>query len=548
MSILCNQYTRFQCGPLATHVMLGTYNYGLVALSYVIAVIGSYVALDLISSMRNESNFVFKVFWLIGGALIMGAAIWSMHFVGMLAFMTEMKMSYGYFWTILSLFAAVVGSGIAFYMLQAKHSKTYFGLGSILIGVSIVTMHYMGMEAMETKGSIEIFYYPGLFFLSILIAIIASMGAIFCALISSKGTINKRFLLKIISAIIMGIAICGMHYTGMAAAIITVEQEMPHIKNNIEPQLLAFYIAALMSFIIIISLIISTQRQLRLNELETKKKSDYIHQLKLQMSMVMQFASGAAHEINNPLSFILSNIGILQKRLDIILQLQNFYHDLIEEIKKSSYSFLSFQGIIEKIDAFYKSNKTAAMMHDSKSLMSESIEGLSRIKDIVKNLNSFSSEKNELKEPVEINYIIGSAIDSVCEKLDNQFIVTKKLSSLPPFLAYPNQLKILFINLFTNAYEALEKDGEITIISFATPSEIIIKIIDNGVGISPQTLPKIFIPFFTTKPIGKGTGLGLATVFGIIQLHAGSTISVESELGKGTTFIMHFPINEMVEQ
>lgn len=263
----------FQSGPIPADAISGTYNFGLVALSYFIAVLASYVALDLTGRLRAEKTRKLKLFWLLGGAFAMGAGIWSMHFIGMLAFIMPMPMRYDLSSTISSMLVAILASAFALFLLQKeKRQFLSLALGGIFLGLGIVTMHYMGMEAMT--GHVNIRYLPGLFILSILIAIIASEVALWLMLQSNRGTYRRQLPLKFISALVMGAAICGMHYTGMAAAVFT---PLGHSDNTVYmgkvlgPYMLAFYIAGITGLIICIALIVSTYKQLLGSAVQNEK-------------------------------------------------------------------------------------------------------------------------------------------------------------------------------------------------------------------------------------------------------------------------------------
>lgn len=260
----------FQTGPIPANIMTGSYNLGLVALSYVIAVFASYVALDLAGRIREETNFKQMIYWLIGGAFAMGAGIWSMHFIGMLAFIMPMPMSYDFFWTGLSLFVAVIASAFALYLLRSKNFSYRSMLwGGIILGLAIVSMHYLGMEGMTDH--VKIRYLPGLFFLSILIAIIASEAALWLANRSMLFTSKLQLPFKIGSALVMGAAICGMHYTGMAAAVFIPLRHHMSETGNIVPSTLAFSIAGITGILLLIALMTSIYKQLLNSAVQNEK-------------------------------------------------------------------------------------------------------------------------------------------------------------------------------------------------------------------------------------------------------------------------------------
>lgn len=257
----------FLLQPIPSDAIGGSYDVGLVALSYLIAVLASYVALDLAGRIRAERK---PFFWLLGGAFAMGAGIWAMHFIGMLAFIMPMTMQYSLFWTTLSLLIAILASGFALYLLKAKKfTHTALIYGGILIGFGIVTMHYLGMQGME--GHVRIRYLPSLFFLSILIAIIASMAALWLANSSNQGTTSRQITFKMVSALVMGAAICGMHYTGMAAAIFTPLPHMMMPETSLIPSTLAFVVAGIVGGILLIALITSAFKQKLMSAVQVEK-------------------------------------------------------------------------------------------------------------------------------------------------------------------------------------------------------------------------------------------------------------------------------------
>ena len=249
----------FQLSAVTQDPMKGSYSWYLVMLSYLIAVMASYVALDITERIRTSGNNVTtKLWWLIGGAFAMGMGIWTMHFIGMLAYVMPMPMSYDPVLTGLSLLIAVVASAFAFYLIKNDQVKlTRLLSGGVLLGLGIVLMHYMGMSAME---NVRIKYKPGLFILSIGIAIFASEAALWLMIKSSE--INNKFhtWMKWGSALIMGLAVCGMHYTGMAAAVFfsiqnPVQESIRETALN--PDSLSIYIALTTIIIMAIALIAS---------------------------------------------------------------------------------------------------------------------------------------------------------------------------------------------------------------------------------------------------------------------------------------------------
>ncbi|MGQ3890109.1 MHYT domain-containing protein [Legionella sp. CNM-1927-20] len=309
----------FQLDTIPSNTIYGHYDLGLVFLSYVVAVLASYVALDLVGSLRAERRERAKIFWLIGGAVAMGAGIWSMHFVGMLAFIMPMPMKFEFNWTAASLLAAILASALALYILQKKdYSLIHLGLGGIIIGLAIATMHYMGMEGM--KNHVNIHYLPGLFILSIIIAIVAAEAAIWLALRSNQGTNRQQFKLKIVSALVMGVAICGMHYTGMEAAVFT-PLAGGHMHSTslqiITTDYLPYFVAGTTILTLILALTANTYNKLISNEKEFLKAMLN----NLEDSIIACNASGKITAVNNALHEKIST-NIVGKGID---ELPNYF-------------------------------------------------------------------------------------------------------------------------------------------------------------------------------------------------------------------------------
>lgn len=193
--------------------MEGTYNYYIVALSVMIAILASYSALNITSKISYASG-KHRFFWLLAGSFVMGSGVWSMHFVGMLAVHFQMPVKYDWGLTFLSMAASLISSFIAFYITKEKEINVIkLAIGGFIMGSGIVTMHYMGMEAMIMP--VEMSYDKTLWVLSAVIAFVASYAALFLFL---RFRNEQSFSwLKWLSAIVMGFAICGMHYTGMKA-------------------------------------------------------------------------------------------------------------------------------------------------------------------------------------------------------------------------------------------------------------------------------------------------------------------------------------------
>jgi len=239
-----------------------------------------------------------------------------------------------------------------------------------------------------------------------------------------------------------------------------------------------------------------------------------------KLAAIGTLAAGVAHEINNPIGYINSNLNTMGKYLNKIVK---FFDD--NKAKDSEDN----EYIKEIIDDF-------------NNAVDESKEGTERVKKIVADLKSFSRVDRAEKENTDINDGIKSTLNIVWNELKYNCKMEKEFGDLPDLFCMPNQLNQVFMNLLINAGQSItDKSGLIKIKTWADDNNIYVSIKDNGCGISEKSLKKIFEPFFTTKEVGKGTGLGLSLVFDIIKKHNGK-IDVKSEVGVGTEFIITLPL------
>ncbi|SDW70946.1 bifunctional diguanylate cyclase/phosphodiesterase [Paenibacillus sp. PDC88] len=229
-------------------IIQGGYNYYIVVLSVIIAILASYSALSITSKISNSKGKM-QLFWLFAGALVMGAGIWSMHFVGMLAFHVHTAVKYDVWLTVLSMVASVVSSFIAFYITKPQYvNRLKIAFGGFFMGSGIIMMHYVGMEAMIMP--MDISYDPVLWILSALIAYAASYAALFLFL-KFRNQASASWL-KWVSSIVMGFAVCGMHYTGMKAATFTGHEQMQIHDHAASVDLFLLYGVTVSTFIILL--------------------------------------------------------------------------------------------------------------------------------------------------------------------------------------------------------------------------------------------------------------------------------------------------------
>ena len=268
-------------------------------------------------------------------------------------------------------------------------------------------------------------------------------------------------------------------------------------------------------------------------EVLIRKLEEAHHQLvqSEKMASIGQLAAGVAHEINNPVGFVNSNLGTLQRYAENMLRLLAAYEALEGSLADDARR--DIEQLKKDIDAAY-------LREDIGNLMAESLDGLQRVKRIVQDLKDFSHVDRSEREWASLEKGLESTLNVVWNEIKYKAEVVREYAGVPQIECFPSQLNQVFMNLLINAAHAIEDKGRITLRTGNDADNVWIEVEDTGKGIPRENLVRIFEPFFTTKPVGKGTGLGLSLSYGIVNKHGGH-IDVSSEVGKGTLFRVVLP-------
>ncbi|OGR33281.1 MAG: hypothetical protein A2091_07190 [Desulfuromonadales bacterium GWD2_61_12] len=287
----------------------------------------------------------------------------------------------------------------------------------------------------------------------------------------------------------------------------------------------------------VITVIDTTERKQTMAALEQAYqdlKTTQAHILQTEkMASIGQLAAGVAHEINNPIGFVTSNINTLgkyqQRMISYMTEQDRFLAQVLSPEQRGNLDVLRAEMKIDHV------------LNDSEKLIGETLDGTERVRRIVMDLKTFSRTDEGDYQRADLIACIESAINIVWNELKYKITLERDFGSIPLVKCYPQKLNQVFVNLLVNASHAIKETGRVTISAHVLNDTVALSFTDTGCGIPKEHLSHIFEPFFTTKEVGQGTGLGLSISYDIIKKHNGE-ISVTSEVGKGTSFLITLPL------
>jgi NO-binding membrane sensor protein with MHYT domain len=477
-------------------VVTGTHDPYLVALSILVACFASYTALDLSGHVGAAHGFARRV-WLVAAAITMGGGIWSMHFVGMLAFIMPTPMSYDIGLTTLSLVVAMFVTGGGFYVISRQSgSPLHLVLSGIFMGLGIAAMHYTGMAAM--RGHAELSYDPLFVALSLVIAIAASTVALWLAFRTTD--LGQ----KLLAALVMGVAISGMHYTAMRAAIFTAREPFHQAQANasLDQTSLALAVAGITFIILAVASVASLFERKRAEEALRQAQADLARVNRV--NTMAELTASLAHEVNQPISAAVTNA-------DACLRWLTGDTPNLEEAR------------------------AAAM---------EIVKEGTRAAEIITRIRLLFKKGTPQRELLDVNEVIREMIVLLRSEVARYSISvrTELAADIPQVMGDRVQLQQVMMNLISNSIDAMKGvDGtrELAIMSQRAENEqLVVSVSDTGVGLPPQQANQIFDAFFTTKV--HGTGMGLSISRSIVASHNGRLWAADNS-PRGASFHLILP-------
>ncbi len=517
----------------AAAILVGQYNPALVGLSIVIAILASATSLDVAGRIRGAIGGL-RLAWIVAAGVAMGGGIWAMHFVAMLAFSLPVTVGYDVPITLASLALAVGVTSVSLLIVfSGDFSVAKVLLGGVIMGAGIGGMHYLGMAAVIASATMS--YQPWLVTASVAIAVGASMAALW---IAARVT---GIAWRLAAAVVMGFAVAGMHYTGMAAICFTrASAQHGAGTERFDTGSVALAVAAGAVVILTLALISATidRRFAALRQRETEESrraaaqaEAALHELKAtqqsliqaeKMASLSRLTAGVAHEINTPIGTALTAATTLQRR-------------------SKEFAASVQAGTITKTAA----QSYAAIAADGSELI---VSNIMRAAELIQSfkqvaVDQTSGERREFGLQAYLHEIVRSLsprLKQTAHQVSVDCPAGLRLFSSPGALS--QILTNLIINSIVHAYPD-NRAGQIQVSArLSKKGQVELTYSDDGSGIPAHHLDRIYDPFFTTSRAAGGTGLGMHIVYNLVTQTLKGTIAVESPV-TGTRFTIRFPIH-----
>jgi NO-binding membrane sensor protein with MHYT domain/nitrogen-specific signal transduction histidine kinase len=500
--------------------MNASWNYWLVAISVAIAIFASYTTFSIAIRIGNTRSRT-AVPWLVGGATAMGLGIWSMHFVGMLAFRMPIPIAYDLSITLLSLIPAILASALALLIVRRGISSTGELLaGGAIIGTGIVAMHYTGMSGMQMVPPIK--YDVALVLASWLLAVGAATTALALVFMRRARSRPLRPWHKLAGATIMGLAIAGMHYTGMAAAHYSPNGHSFAAGEGIGGVGLAIGVAVSTALILALAAIVSIFQE-RL-EVQHEAATERLRRAYAELEQRVALRTQELRELSEELSR--SNA-----------ELERFAYIVSHDLKEPLRSITGFSGLLQR-------KLGHDLQPDAKQYLDFIVDGARHMQSLIDGLLDYAraGASQEAMRPVDLDPLVSKVLTQLAVSIEEAGGEVS-VEPLPNVQGDPLRLCQLFQNLIGNALKfRSEAPPRVHVQAEDAGAFWRLAVRDNGIGIDAKHRQRVFEVFqrLHGREEYAGTGIGLAICKKIVESHGGR-IWIESEPGRGTTFFFTLP-------
>jgi len=537
----------------------------LVGVSVLIAIFGAYTAFSLAEQTRASTSRVERLTWLVGGGSVLGFSIWTMHFLGMMAWHLPIVVTYQLVQTIVSAIPAI-GAGIVVLVFVSRREVSWLnlGFGGVLMGLGIGAMHYIGMGA--TQLNAIIYYDPGYFTLSVVLAVVLSIVSLWLKRSVMVGARTDHMQVRIIaSAAVMGAAISIMHYTGMAAAIcIALPAQDDTLRHN-------HHFAAILSsatIFLLLSALLASQLGKRLRLIPRLRQEIELRRETEEELMASRQALAESHSALE---------GIVEQRThDLQLEIEGrrrIQEELVEALyevnranrKKSQFlAHMSHElrtplnGILGYLSMLASDGFDTMEREKIKSILADMLGAGQHLNSMIASVLDLThleaGTEKVVAKPVDVVASVQACCDSIRQIAEQKpvEINLEVLDPAPIVICDPKHFHQIVSNILSNAVKYTDAGGNIRvqILPGETDDTTTIEISDNGCGIDEKDIPSLFLEFERFKDAmvssSGGIGLGLPLARRLVELNRGR-ISLDSTLGRGTTIRVVLPCKVEVD-
>ena len=499
----------------------------LVLISYMVAALASFTALDMTERLRTARGAA-RRFWHLGAALVLGGGIWAMHFVAMLAYRTPFTVGYAPGLTVLSGLIAMIGVAAGLQVLAGGATLTRIAGGGVLVGLAVATMHYMGMEAMRLPG--EVYYRPGLFALSVVVAVAAATTALWLTV--TLRTAKQRA----IAAVIMALAICGMHFTGMAGTVIVAGVSAPGAGEGlVSGSLLSATIVAGTALILTVGLMCAYVDR----RLEAQSLAEAVRLRAINEHLESAVASRTAD-----LTSALGALDEQRRRAEAANRAKSdFLASMSHELRTPLNAVIGFAEVLRMgwgDEALSRRQGEAVdQIHVAGRHLLALIE---EVLDFARIESGKVSVSIEAVDPREVAEALVGSFRPMAERASVSLLVAPSEAGLA-VRADHLRLKQVLTNLMSNAIKYNRPRGNVEVEVRRHGGQVRISVRDTGLGIPAGRMADLFEPFdrLGRESSGvEGAGLGLALTRRLVEAMDGR-LDVQSQEGVGSTFTVDLP-------